>query len=55
MRNVTAKQILCGVVVLILLLLFPWVIEQPFPQHVMILVFMFGMMGVAWNIMGGYA
>ncbi len=55
MRNDTAKQILYGLIVLVLLLFFPLVIRQPFPQHVMILVFMFGMMGVAWNIMGGYA
>ena len=55
MRNLTFKQISSGVVVLILLILFPLVFQKPFPQHVMILVFMFGMMAVAWNIMGGYA
>jgi branched-chain amino acid transport system permease protein len=55
MRNLTFKQISSGIVVLILLILFPLVFEKPFPQHVMILVFMFGMMAVAWNIMGGYA
>ncbi len=55
MRNLTFKQISSGVVVLILLILFPIVFQKPFPQHVMILVFMFGMMAVAWNIMGGYA
>jgi branched-chain amino acid transport system permease protein len=38
-----------------LLLLFPLVITQTYLIHVMILVFMFGMLGVAWNIMGGYA
>jgi branched-chain amino acid transport system permease protein len=31
------------------------VITQTYLIHVMILVFMFGMLGVAWNIMGGYA
>lgn len=55
MRNLTFKQISAGIVVLILLILFPLVFQKPFPQHVMILVFMFGMMAVAWNIMGGYA
>jgi len=49
------KQILLAIIVLILLISFPWVFRKPFPQHVMILVFMFGMMAVAWNIMGGYA
>ncbi len=55
MGNYTSKQILAGLIAIILFLVFPLVIRQPFPQHVMILVFMFGMMGVAWNIMGGYA
>jgi branched-chain amino acid transport system permease protein len=55
MRNLSFKQISSGVVVLILLILFPLAFSKPFPQHVMILVFMFGMMAVAWNIMGGYA
>lgn len=49
------KQILLAIIVLILLISFPLVFRKPFPQHVMILVFMFGMMAVAWNIMGGYA
>jgi branched-chain amino acid transport system permease protein len=55
MRNLTFKQISSGIIVLILLILFPLFFQKPFPQHVMILVFMFGMMAVAWNIMGGYA
>ena len=55
MRNLTLKQIFTGIIVLILVILFPLVFSKPFPQHVMILIFMFGMMGVAWNIMGGYA
>ena len=40
---------------LALLLAFPLVITKTFPIGIMILVFMFGMLGVAWNIMGGYA
>jgi len=55
MRNFASKQASFPIIVLILLILFPLVITQPFPQHVMILVFIFGMIGVAWNIMGGYA
>lgn len=55
MRNYTSKQSLSGLIAFILFVVFPLVIRQPFPQHVVILVFMFGMMGVAWNIMGGYA
>jgi branched-chain amino acid transport system permease protein len=31
------------------------VVTQIFPLQIMILVFMYAMLGVAWNIMGGYA
>jgi branched-chain amino acid transport system permease protein len=55
MRSLPFKQISSGILVFILLILFPFAFPKPFPQHVMILVFMFGMTGVAWNIMGGYA
>ena len=44
-----------GLVVLFLLLIFPMVVTQIFPLQIMILVFMYAMLGVAWNIMGGYA
>ncbi len=44
-----------GLTVLFLLLIFPMVVTQIFPLQVMILVFMYAMLGVAWNIMGGYA
>ncbi|MER3397063.1 MAG: branched-chain amino acid ABC transporter permease [Chloroflexota bacterium] len=37
------------------LLLFPLAVELPYPQHVMILIFLYAMMGLAWNIIGGYA
>lgn len=37
------------------LVAFPFVITGPFPLHVMILTFLFATLGVAWNIMGGYA
>jgi branched-chain amino acid transport system permease protein len=55
MKKFTLKQILVTGIALLLLLLFPLVITQTHLIHVMILVFMFGMLGVAWNIMGGYA
>lgn len=34
---------------------FPFLFRGPFPLHVMILTFLFATLGVAWNIMGGYA
>ena len=55
MRNLSFKQIVACLIVLILVALFPLAFTKPFPQHVMILIFMFGTMAVAWNIMGGYA
>jgi len=55
MRNFTAQQIMTGLAILLLLIFFPLVVRQSFSIHVMILVFMFAMLGVAWNIMGGYA
>src|SRR5208282_6259864 len=55
MRNFPIRQIIAGAVILLLLIVFPLVVRQSFHIHVMILVFMFSMLGVAWNIMGGYA
>jgi branched-chain amino acid transport system permease protein len=55
MRTPTRRQISVFVIVLVLLILYPLILKGSFPQHVMIMVFLFAMMGVAWNIMGGYA
>jgi branched-chain amino acid transport system permease protein len=55
MRGLSWKQICLLAVVLILLLLYPLFVTSSFPLHIMIMVFLFGMMGVAWNIIGGYA
>jgi branched-chain amino acid transport system permease protein len=52
---VAGRTIVIAAVVAILLAAFPFVFSGPFPQHVMILVFLFAALGVAWNIMGGYA
>ncbi len=37
------------------LLGYPLLFPGPFPLHVMIMTFLFAILGVAWNIMGGYA
>jgi branched-chain amino acid transport system permease protein len=55
MRGFTPRQIVSGGVVLAVFIVLPLIITSTFFRHVMILVFMFGTMGVAWNIMGGYA
>jgi branched-chain amino acid transport system permease protein len=48
-RNVLA------VAVGLLLLLVPVFLPGPVPLHILIMTFLFGLLGVAWNIMGGYA
>ena len=35
--------------------LFPWVVDSPSHQNIAILILMAAQMGVAWNIVGGYA
>jgi branched-chain amino acid transport system permease protein len=55
MKNLSPKTITVGLTVLVMLLIFPMVVTQIFPLQIMILVFMYAMLGVAWNIMGGYA
>jgi len=55
MDTTTVKKLSLGGIVLALLILLPLVIDSSFGVHVMILIFMFAMCGVAWNLMGGYA
>jgi branched-chain amino acid transport system permease protein len=42
------------VVILLLLVVYPWVFNNPFPQHIMITVFLYATLGSAWNILGGF-
>ena len=49
------RDLAISAAVLALLVAFPFVITGPFPLHVMILVFIYATLGVAWNIIGGYA
>jgi len=39
----------------ILVLLFPVFFTLPFPRHLMIMIFLYATMGLAWNLIGGYA
>ena len=54
-RQLPALKILGGVILAIVLLAFPLVFKKPFPQRMMILIFMYALLGEAWNILGGYA
>jgi len=55
MRLSRAALVAAGAAVLAALIAFPLVFTDRFPIHVMIIVFVYAVMGVAWNIMGGYA
>ena len=55
MDATTVKKLSLGIIVLALLIILPPLFVPPFGIHVLILVFMFAMCGVAWNLMGGYA
>jgi len=54
-RQLLALKIVGGVVLAIALLAFPLVFKKPFPQRMMILIFMYALLGEAWNVLGGYA
>jgi branched-chain amino acid transport system permease protein len=43
-----------GLVVLGALVAFPLIVTQPFPRHVMIMVFLYAMLAQAWNVLAGY-
>jgi len=48
LRRVLAALLLSAVV------LFPLVFTRPFPRHVMIMIFLYGALATAWNILAGY-
>jgi branched-chain amino acid transport system permease protein len=43
-----------GLAALAVLLAFPLIFTLPFPRHVMIMIFLYGMLAQAWNILAGY-
>lgn len=49
------KLMLSGIAILLLALAFPQIVDNMFYLHLLILVFLYGMMGGAWNMIGGYA
>ncbi len=53
-RRLLALKAGGGIALTILLLAFPFIFQKPFPQRMMILVFMYALLGEAWNILGGY-
>jgi branched-chain amino acid transport system permease protein len=47
------KRTVAAITVLALLA-FPFVFARPFPRHVMIMIFLYGALATAWNILAGY-
>jgi len=39
----------------IIFLFYPLIFTLPFPRHLMIMIFLYATMGLAWNMIGGYA
>lgn len=54
MRTNRLKWLAWGAL-LLLLLAFPYLFDQPFLQRTMILVLLWSVLGLAWNLIGGYA
>ena len=48
MRRALAALLLAAVIA------FPLVLTRPFPRHVMIMIFLYGALATAWNILAGY-
>ena len=48
------KKILAIVLVVLFFIAFPWIFQKTFAHHLMILIFLYALMGTAWNILGGY-
>jgi branched-chain amino acid transport system permease protein len=48
------KRPVVGLLLLGAVLVFPLVFAKPFPRHVMIMIFLYGALATAWNILAGY-
>ena len=53
-RPLTRRQKTLGALGVAALLAYPFVFDSPFPQHVMIMIFLYALMAQSWNIMAGY-
>ncbi len=54
MRTNMSKKIFMAVG-LAFSIIYPLLFTLPFPRHLMIMIFMYATMGLAWNMIGGYA
>lgn len=53
--QLTKKQIIAYVAGIIVVALLPLVVRGTYPRHVMIMIIMWSILGMGWNIIGGYA
>ena len=42
-------------VIAVFILIYPFIFKTAFYQHIMIMVFMYGLLAISWDLMGGYA
>ena len=54
-NNKAIKNLSILFLILVLLIIFPFIITQPYVLHIMIIVFIYAILGEAWNILSGYA
>ena len=47
------KRALAGIVI-VFVLAYPVVFVRPFPRHIMIMIFLYGALATAWNVLAGY-
>ena len=52
--TIRPQTVLLGLAFLALVI-YPWVLTNPFPRHLMIMLLLYAMMGLGWNILGGFA
>ncbi len=53
--RIDGLPVAAAAVLLLLLVGYPLVVTLPFPRHIVIMALIFGALGTAWNILGGFA
>ncbi|MDQ0285751.1 branched-chain amino acid transport system permease protein [Desulfofundulus luciae] len=49
------KGMIVPAIVAVIAVVLPFVVQAPYVQHIMIMVFIWATLGTAWNLLGGYA
>ncbi len=48
------RQLVALVVVALAALLYPLILEQPYQRHIVVMIFIYGLMAQGWNLLAGY-